>query len=131
MSSKPMSLQKKMDALTKETSDTLTLAAEAMKCRYDYTHVAATPFAVGDLVLVKSKGLETTQPSKKLDNKCYDPFPINELVGIQSYCLGLPLSWKIHNVFHTSKLVPYITPAFPSQLEPVLMPELENAQPIL
>jgi hypothetical protein len=49
---------------------------------------------------------------------------VTEIVGLQSYRLQLPISWKIHNVFHTSKLTTYITPAFPSQFDLIITPEL-------
>jgi len=122
---------KQMDALTKETSAALQLAAEAMKCSYNQSHRPATPLAVGDLVLLDSKGLETMRPSKKLDDKRYGPFPITELVGIQSYRLQLPTSWKIHDVFHTSKLIPFVSPKFPSQFNPIVVPELAETAPVL
>jgi hypothetical protein len=120
-----------MDALAKETASALALAAEAMKRGYDRKHQAALPLAVGDLVLLEAKGLETMHPSKKLDDKRYGPFPITEIVGIQSYRLRLPSSWKIHDVFHTSKLTPYVTPKFPSQTDPIIVPDLANTSAVL
>jgi len=120
-----------MEALTKETSAALTLAAEAMKRSYDRNHQPAKPLAVNNLVLINAKGLKTTCPSKKLDDKCYGPFPVTAPVGIQSYHLGLPVSWKIHDAFHTSKLTPYILPKFPSQLEPPTVPDLVDTAPSL
>jgi len=115
---------KQMDALTKETSAALELAAEAMKHSYDHSHQPAKPHAVGDLLLLDAKGIETTHPSKKLDDKCLGPFPVTELVGIQDYCLRLLPFWKIGDTFHTSKLTRYNMPAFPSQLETIPIPDL-------
>jgi hypothetical protein len=122
---------KQMEALSKETSAALQLAAEAMKRSYDQSHRPAAQLSVGDLVLLSAKGLETTRPSKKLDDRRYGPFPITELIGIQSYHLKLPTSWKIYDVFHTSKLIPFITPKFPSQFQPVVVPELAETAPVL
>jgi len=122
---------KQMDALTKETSAALQLAANAMKRSYDRSHRPGTPFAVGDLVLLDARGLNTTRPSKKLDDKRHGPFPITECVGLQSYRLQLPTSWKIHDVFHTSKLTLFVAPKFPSQLEPIAIPELTDPPPII
>ena len=122
---------KQIDALTKETSATLKLAAEAMKCSYDHSHQPAECHAVGDLLLLDAKGIKTTCPSKKLDDKCLGPFPVTELVGIQDYHLCLPPSWKIGDTFHTSKLMPYNMPAFPSQLETIPIPGLAETQPII
>ena len=122
---------KQMDALAKETSSALTLAAEAMKQGYDHKHQPASPLKVGDLVLLEAKGLETMRPLKKLDDKRYGPFAVTETVGIQDYRLRLPHSWRIHDVFHTSKLTPYIKPKFPSQLDPIIVPNLADTLPVL
>jgi len=107
------------------------LAAEAMKRGYDRKHQPALPLAIGDLVLLEAKGLQSTRPSKKLDDKRYGPFTITEFVGTQSYRLRLPPAWKIHDVFHTSKLTPYITPKFTSQLDPIIIPDLAEALPVM
>ena len=34
-------------------------------------------------------------------------FPITEVLSPITYCLALPLSWKIHDVFHAILLTPY------------------------
>jgi len=120
-----------MDALTKETSAAFELAAEAMKRSYDQSHQPAKPHAVGDLLLLDVRGIETTRPSKKLDDKRLGPFPVTELIGLQDYRLRLLPSWKIGNTFHTSKLTHYTIPAFPSQIEPTPIPDLAEAQPII
>lgn len=104
-----------MTALAKETSAALVLANQAMKCSFDKHHRDIPPFTKGTLVLLDGKGIDTTFPSRKLSDKRHGPFEVIERVGDISYCLKLPSSWKIHNVFHTSKLVPYTPPAFPSQ----------------
>ena len=74
-----------MEALTKKTSATLELAAEAMKCSYDHSHQPAKHHAVGDLLLLDGKGIETARPSKKLDDKRLGQFPVTKLIGIQDY----------------------------------------------
>src|SRR6266567_1946323 len=48
-----------------------------------------------NLVLLDARGLNMTCPSKKLDDKRHGPFPVTECVGLQSYRLQLPTSWKI------------------------------------
>jgi hypothetical protein len=51
-----------MEALAKETSAALRLAANAMKRSYDQSHRPAMPLAIGDLVLLDARGLETMRP---------------------------------------------------------------------
>jgi hypothetical protein len=52
--------------------------------------------------------LKTTHPTTKLAPKRYGPFTIKKKVSDVIFQLELPHQWKIHNVFHTSLLTPYI-----------------------
>jgi hypothetical protein len=36
------------------------------------------------------------------------PFKIKEVLGLVTYRLKLPTTWKIHNVFHAVLLKPYV-----------------------
>ena len=52
--------------------------------------------------------IQTDKPSKKLDDKRYGPFTIIEIVGPHAYKLDLPATMRIHPVFNTVKLRPYV-----------------------
>jgi transposase InsO family protein len=73
---------------------------------YDEKHTPRT-FNVGDKVLLNSRNIHTSRPSKKLDHKYYGPFEVEEPIGKQAYKLRLPHTFRIHNVFHVSLLEPY------------------------
>jgi hypothetical protein len=45
---------------------------------------------------------------KKMAPKQEEPFKIKEVLGPVTYRLKLPMTWKIHNVFHAILLKPYI-----------------------
>jgi hypothetical protein len=45
---------------------------------------------------------------KKIEPKREEPFEIDEVLGLVTYWLKLPESWRIHNVFHATLLRPYI-----------------------
>ena len=105
-----------MAALAKETSSALTLANLAMKRSFDKHHRDCPPFLPGSLVLLDGRGLETDLPSKKLSDRQHGPFEVIERIGDVSYRLKLPTNWKIHDVFHISKLTPFKQPSFPSQI---------------
>jgi Chromo (CHRromatin Organisation MOdifier) domain len=65
------------------------------------------PFSVGQKVWLEGMNLKTSHPTKKFTPKRYGPFPITDVISLVVYRLTLPLSWKIHNVFHVSLLTPY------------------------
>jgi Chromo (CHRromatin Organisation MOdifier) domain len=65
------------------------------------------PFVVGQKVWLEGTNLKTSHPTRKFAPKCYGPFSIMDVISPVIYCLTLPPSWKIHNVFHVSLLMPY------------------------
>jgi Chromo (CHRromatin Organisation MOdifier) domain len=65
------------------------------------------PFTVGQKVWLEGTNLKTSHPTKKFALKCYGPFSIMDVISPVVYCLTLPPSWKIHNVFHVSLLTLY------------------------
>jgi hypothetical protein len=65
------------------------------------------PFVAGQRVWLEGTNLKTSHPTKKFAPKCYGPFPITDVISPVVYRLTLPPSWKIHNVFHVSLLMPY------------------------
>lgn len=120
-----------MKALTQETSSALRLAAASMKRAYDRHHRAAPALEIGSLVWLDAHGLNTNRPSKKLDDRRYGPFQVLKRIGLQSYRLELPSSWKIHDVFHVSKLTPFVAPSFASQTSSPSIPEIPDDTPII
>lgn len=71
-------------------------------------------YNVGDWVYVKLCPNRQTSLSRttfhKLSKQYYGPFQITEAIGVVAYRLTLPLSSKIHNVFHCSILKPHHDP---------------------
>ncbi len=56
------------------------------------------------------------QPNKKLENKRYGPFRVEEKVGASAYRLKLPPKWKLcHPVFNEVLLTLAHNPEFPNQ----------------
>jgi len=66
------------------------------------------PFKLNDKVWLEATNLRTTHPTAKLAPKRYGPFKIVKKISNVVYQLELPTKWKIHNVFYTSLLTPYI-----------------------
>jgi hypothetical protein len=64
-------------------------------------------YTVGVQVWLKGKNLKLPYQSTKLVPKRYGPFKIIKEVSPVVYQLSLPLMWGIHNIFHSSLLLPY------------------------
>jgi Chromo (CHRromatin Organisation MOdifier) domain len=65
------------------------------------------PFIMGQKVWLEGTNLKTSHLTKKFTPKHYRPFPITDVISPVVYRLTLPPSWKIHNIFHVSLLMPY------------------------
>ena len=59
---------------------------------------------IGEKVWLESYNLSTDAPSKKLAAKRLSPYTITGKVGDTAYQLDIPITWRTHNVFHTSLL---------------------------
>ena len=65
-----------------------------------------TPFRKGDKVWLDSRNLQTLY-HKKMALRREGPSEIVDVLGLLTYLLKLPETWKIHNVFHASLLRQY------------------------
>ena len=62
-----------------------------------------TPFKKGQMVWLDTRHPKTNY-YKKMAPKQEGPFEIKEVLGLVTYQLKLPESWKIHKVFHATLL---------------------------
>ena len=67
---------------------------------------------------------------EKMAPKREGPFEILDVLGPVTYQLKLPLSWKIHNVFHTTLLRPYKENNIYGQNFPEPPPEILNEEEV-
>jgi hypothetical protein len=65
------------------------------------------PFKKHQKVWLDTRNLKMNH-HKKIVLKQEGPFEIDEVLGPVTYRLKLPDSWKIHNMFHTMLLRPYV-----------------------
>jgi hypothetical protein len=102
-------------------------ANKAMAQQYNKRHSEPPAFQVGDKVRLEMTNIATTRPTKKMDLKYCGPFEIIEQVGSHAFRLKLPETWRKHNVFHVSKLEPWIEATYPGQAtEPAPPIEVEG-----
>jgi len=60
------------------------------------------PFQVGEKIWLIRRNIKTSRPCDKLDYRQLGPFSILKQVNFVAYRLELPVSMKIHLVFHVS-----------------------------
>ena len=65
-----------------------------------------TPFKKGQMVWLDTRHLKMNY-HKKMAPKHEGPFEIKDVLGLVTYQLKLPESWKIHKVFHATLLCPH------------------------
>jgi hypothetical protein len=101
----------RMTKVRGEAECALKRAAKEMKKFYDRKR-KPEEFSVGDQVWLEATNLTTDRPKKKLDHKRQGPFKIVQKISNVVYKLELPPSWRIHPVFHVSKLRRYTPDPF-------------------
>ena len=79
-------------------------AQERQQENADRHRIPAPSFNIGDKVSLNAKNIRTQRPSRKLDNKLHALYEVKAMVGTHAYCLQLPHTMKIYNVFHVSLL---------------------------
>jgi len=70
-------------------------------------HTPEERFKEGDQVWLEATNLKLPYHMPKLAPRRQGPFHISKVISPVAYQLALPLSWGIHDVFHTSLLLPY------------------------
>ena len=64
-------------------------------------------FQKGDQVWLEATNLCLPFQASKLNPKRYGPFKVQKVLSPVAYQLELPNTWRIHNTFHSSLLLPY------------------------
>ncbi|KIL70533.1 hypothetical protein M378DRAFT_117693 [Amanita muscaria Koide BX008] len=115
---------KSLNNIREDANSALVKAAATMKHFYDRHRQEACDYKPGDYVWLEATHIRSARPSKKLDDRRLGPFKIVTKVGQRAYRLQLPVTWRLHPVFHTSLLHPYQSPSSPLQTLQVPNPPL-------
>ena len=100
------SIEEKMAMLLRNREEALAAHELARNRIADRRKSTFTPFKRGDQVWLDSWNLKTTY-HKKMKPKREGPFTITEVLGLVTYQLDLPKTWRIHNVFNAILLRRY------------------------
>jgi hypothetical protein len=100
----------RMSKVREEAGAAMQAAQETMKRFYDAKRQADPDYKPGDKVYLPGANLVTHRPTKGFEARCYGPFTVVCKVGAISYELQLPDSWKVHLVFNTIFLRPWLPP---------------------
>ena len=113
-----------LDAMREAMRENMKAAQTRMAKYYNQKVANKEPqFKVGDWVMVNAKNIKTKRPSKKLECKLRGKFEIEKLYGTNAYKLKLlPLSGKLHPVFHVSLFEPYRQNTIPGRRLPTPSP---------
>jgi len=93
-------MQKSWEHVTKAMKG----AQKNMKKQFNKKRRNPQGLKVGNNMWLENKNIQLNQPSKKLDNKRYEPFRISKDIGLEVFQLELPEGWAIHNVFNKDLL---------------------------
>ncbi|KAJ8456490.1 hypothetical protein ONZ51_g12096 [Trametes cubensis] len=120
-------MKQRLQSLQEARENTIaahTQAAAAMSRRLPAAQVL---LKLRDKVLLDTKNLRLPYVSQKLIPKRVGPFTIVKVLGLVSFKLKLPETWKIHPVFHAALLTPYHTTKEhgPDYVQPPPMPTPE------
>ena len=103
-----------------DAQSNLTTTQQWMKCAVDKKR-RTEEYRIGDEVVLPTTNLQTYCPNlpPKIKARWVGPFCIHKLVSPVAFGLDLPQGWRIHLVFHTSKLKRYIrSEEFLREVEP-------------
>jgi transposase InsO family protein len=97
----------KLNDLHRHAKEEIAKAIEHYKETNDRHRIEAPNYRVGDLVMLSTKNIRTTRPTKKFAERRLGPFKIAQVISPLAMKLDLPKDLSaIHPVFHVSLLEP-------------------------
>jgi hypothetical protein len=101
-------LAEQMWGIHEEVGAVISHAQRLMKTQYDKQQKDSHDYQKGDKVWVDGNEITTDRPTKKLNDRRYGPFLVEQKIGEAAYLLRLPTTWKgIYPVINEGWLLPY------------------------
>ena len=104
-----------MQTMHEQARQSLESTRLGMRRYYDHKTKQQPDFKIGNMVMLNAKHIQTKRPSKKLAGKQSGPVKMLEQLVELTYKLELSECWKVHPVFHISRLEPYRTSIRPAR----------------
>ena len=101
------SLEDRLTLLEQARDEVLAAYEKAQQLMKEQVMTKFVPWKVGDKVWLEGKNLCLWYPTKKLAPRREGLFKVSQVISPLAYHLHLPLTWKIHNLFHASPLLTY------------------------
>ncbi|MBW0513055.1 hypothetical protein O181_052770 [Austropuccinia psidii MF-1] len=109
-------LSTKIQSVQQDVKRELEVAINRFKRYADKSRASPPVFILGYMVILSSKNIKSTTPTKKLSERWLGPDPIWKKVCTHAYHLKLPTQWKsIYPVFQISLLEPVKTSTIPNR----------------
>jgi hypothetical protein len=86
-------LAEQMQQMHEEVRAVISHVQRLMKTQYNKWWKDSHDYHQGDKVWVDGKEITTDRPTKKLDDRRYGPFLVEQKIGV-AYMLKLPATWK-------------------------------------
>ena len=83
------------------------------------------PFKLGQKVWLDTQNLKTRY-HRKMTPRREGPFKIKQIMGPLTFKLKLPITWRIHDVFHAALLMPYTETEIHGPNFPRPLPDIDN-----
>jgi hypothetical protein len=101
--------------------------AQQRQAKYADERRRELAFNVDDMVMLSTQHLKTDDKARKLLSKYIGPFRVKQVVNASAYELELPAKYRIHPVFHISKLKPFVSDSavFPGRQQADSRPSAE------
>ncbi|KIN98838.1 hypothetical protein M404DRAFT_30992 [Pisolithus tinctorius Marx 270] len=102
------SIDKRLERLT-SSQDVATLAHQkAQELMRSCSKGSYEPPKVGDQVLLDTGHLRIKNQCDKIAPRRLGPFKVTQVMSPVAFRLDLPPTWKVHPVFHASRVLPYV-----------------------
>jgi Chromo (CHRromatin Organisation MOdifier) domain len=99
-----------MQSAIVHTKTMLQAARSRMQQQEKGKRTERVPFQVGDMVMLSTKYIKLLYKGcPKLMPRFVGPFPVTAVINPVAFRLELPHTFRIHNVFHSSLLKPFIS----------------------